>query len=131
MNRSLKIAQHLTAIESDIWRHIPIEDLLGIPPSVLDPTPPDDILDWAEYLKQRTGTKGGNMTLSGRSMNGLVLARDRFWITAMWAASEILLTRPNLRPMLVSKFIRVALVSSRGGGDFHKQAKLNFRNVTR
>jgi Gdp/GTP exchange factor required for growth at low temperatures len=112
MNRSLKIAQHLTAIESEIWRHIPIEDLLGIPPSVLDPSPPDDILDWGEYLKQRTGTNGVNINSSGRSLNGLVVARDRFWITAMWAASEILLTRSNLRPMLVSKFIRVALVSA-------------------
>ena len=112
MNRSLKIAQHLTAIESDIWRHIPIEDLLGIPPSVLDPSPPDDILDWGEYLRQRTGTNGANINSSGRSLNGLVMARDRFWITAMWAASEILLTRANLRPMLVSKFIRVALVSA-------------------
>ena len=112
VNRSLKIAQNLTAIEGDIWRNIPVEDLLGIPPSVLDATQPDDILDWSEYLKQRTGSRVGNMDLPARSLNGLVMARDRFWITAMWTASEILLTRTNLRPMLVSKFIRVALVST-------------------
>lgn len=109
VNRSLKIAQHLTAIESDIWRHIPIEDLLGIPLSVLDPSPRPDVLDWGEYMKQWTLSKGGNTGLPGRSVNGLVIARDRFWITAMFTASEILLTRPHLRPMLVSKLIRVAL----------------------
>ncbi len=129
VNRSLKIAQHLTAIESDIWRHIPIEDLLGIPLSVLDPNPRADVLDWGEYMKQGVRVNSGNLVLPGRTLNGLAVARDRFWITAMFTASEILLTRPNLRPMLVSKFIRVALVSR----IFLRQAyKLRYgsRNVT-
>lgn len=110
MNRSLKIAQHLTAIESDIWRHIPIEDLLGIPLSVLDPSPRPDVLDWGEYMKQWTTSRAGNVGVPGRTVNGLVVARDRFWVTAMFTASEILLTRAHLRPLLISKFIRVALV---------------------
>lgn len=110
VNRSLKVAQHLTMIESDLWRNVPFEDLVVSSPAI-DPETRLGVLDWGEFMKQRAKTRNPNTLNSPRSINDLLIVRARFELTVMFTASEILLSRPNLRPLLVSKFIRIALVS--------------------
>lgn len=109
LNRSSKVAQHLTMIESDLWRNVPFEDLVGSS-AAIDPDTKLDVPDWGEFMKQRARLRGGSAPNASRPFNDLLIVRARFQLTVMFTASEILLTRPNLRPLLVSKFIRIALV---------------------
>jgi hypothetical protein len=111
VHRSLKVAQHLTMIESDLWRNVPFEDLV-VSSSAIDPETWPDILDWGELMKQRARIRNPNTTSLARPSNDLLIVRARFQLTVMFTGSEILLSRPNLRQMLVSKFIRIALVRS-------------------
>ena len=105
--RTLKIAQQFTRIESDLWRSVQVEDLIMSPITDLDPTLP--ILDWAEFTLNRD--KYGSKF--GRPSSALLAVRARFDITAMFTASEILMTAAPLRPILVEKFIKIAMVRIR------------------
>jgi GDP/GTP exchange factor required for growth at low temperature len=70
-----------------------------------------NILDWAQYLKDRARYKAeGRVT---PKTSALVAFRGRFNLFAKFVASEIVLTPPNERLNLVSKFIRVAWVRLR------------------
>jgi hypothetical protein len=95
-------------IESDLWRNVPFEDLV-VSSSAIDPETWPDILDWGELMKQRARIRNPNANLA-RPLNDLLIVRARFQLTVMFTGSEILLSRPNLRQVLVSKFIRIALV---------------------
>jgi len=65
-----------------------------------------NILDWAQYLKDRARYKAERRVTPKTS--ALVAFRGRFNLFAKFVASEIVLTPPNERLNLVSKFIRVA-----------------------
>lgn len=105
--RSLKIAQQLTRIESDLWRSVQIEDLIMSSPAVdyesIESMPL--ILDWAEFMQNRDKYS----SKFGRPSSDLLAIQARFKLTAMFTASEILMTAPPLRPMLVEKFIKIAM----------------------
>ncbi|KAG8830804.1 hypothetical protein FRC17_004224 [Serendipita sp. 399] len=104
VHRSLKIAQQLTRIESDLWRSVPFEDLFTSSPA-FDLETQFKVLDWAEFIQHRAKSRH----TPGRPSVDLLTLRTRFELTAMFTASEIFLTRPALRPILLAKFIRIAL----------------------
>ncbi|PVG00084.1 ras GEF [Serendipita vermifera] len=105
LHRSLKVAQHLTMIESDLWRSVPFEDLVA-PSLAVEYDVTTEVREWGEIMKQRAKLRTGH---TNRSVNDLLIVKARFQLTVMFTASEILLTRQNLRPVLISKLIRIAL----------------------
>ena len=68
-----------------------------------------DVLDWAQYLKDRARWKAESRCTEKTS--ALAAVRGRFNLMANFVISEIILTHPGERHTLVSKFIRVAIVS--------------------
>lgn len=110
MNRSTKIAQHLTMIESDLWRNVKFEDLV-VPSIALDAEMKVDVLYWGDF-RERLHKLKGNTNQPSRHPNDLWIVRARFQLMVMFTASEVLLTRDALRPVIVCKFIRIALVSN-------------------
>ncbi|KAI6021918.1 hypothetical protein EDC04DRAFT_2732342, partial [Pisolithus marmoratus] len=67
-----------------------------------------DVLDWTQYLKDGARWKAES-SFSHRTSAVLAAVRGRFNLMATFAISEIILTHPNERHTLVSKFIRVAI----------------------
>jgi len=68
-----------------------------------------EVLDWAQYLKDRARWKAESRWSQKTSALGAV--RGRFNLISNFVVSEIVLTHPSDRAVLVGKFIRVALVS--------------------
>jgi hypothetical protein len=120
LHRSLKVAQHLTMIESDLWRSVPFEDLVS-PSLAVDYDVTTEVREWGEIMKQRAKLRTGH---TNRSVNDLLIVKARFQLTVMFTASEILLTRQNLRQVLISKFIRIALVSTAMITKYHTEMRL-------
>ena len=107
--RAGPLAEHLAVIERELFIGLKFEELVvdDWRNSVED----SSILDWAQYLKERARHKAeGRVTLK---TSALVAFRGRFNLFAKFVASEIVLTPPNERLSLVSKFIRVAWVRFR------------------
>ena len=66
-----------------------------------------NVLDWAQFLRdrRRAAEKNGKGKISV-----LAAARARFNLVANFVISEIILTHPHDRTVVVSKFIRIAWV---------------------
>jgi hypothetical protein len=109
VNRSTKIAQHFTMIESDLWRNVKFEDLV-VPSNALDAEMKMDVLYWGDF-RERLHKLKGHANQGARHPNDLWILRARFELMVMFTATEILLTKEMLRPVIISKFIRIALVS--------------------
>lgn len=65
-----------------------------------------NVLDWAQYLKDRARWKAESRW--SQKTSALAAVRGRFNLLANFVVAEIVMTHPNDRAMLVSKFIRVA-----------------------
>ena len=68
-----------------------------------------DVLDWAQYLKDRARWKAESCC--SEKTSALAAVRGRFNLMANFVISEVILTHPNERHTLVAKFIRLAIVS--------------------
>lgn len=99
------LAQHFSMIDRELFMGIKPEELIM-----------DDwmscqevnVLDWAQYLKDRAEWKAESR--HSQKTSALAAVRGRFNLMANFVASEIVMTPPNDRPTLVAKFIRVAFV---------------------
>lgn len=103
--RAEVFAQHFSMIDRELFMGIKFEEL------VLDDwagTEEIDILDWTVYLKDRARYKAEHRFPEKTS--ALAAVRARFNLTANFVISEIILTQPNQRPLIVEKFIRIAWV---------------------
>jgi len=104
--RAASLAEHLAIIERELFIGLKFEELVvddwrnSVEESI--------ILDWAQYLKDRARYKAEGRVTAKTS--ALVAFRGRFNLFAKFVVSEIVLTLPNERLNLVSKFIRVAWV---------------------
>ncbi|KAF7759677.1 hypothetical protein Agabi119p4_11372 [Agaricus bisporus var. burnettii] len=101
--RAEVFAQHFSMIDRELFMGIKFEEL------VLDDwagTEEIDILDWAVYLKDRARFKAEHRFPEKTS--ALAAVRARFNLTANFVISEIILTQPNERLLIVEKFIRIA-----------------------
>ncbi|KAH0834180.1 hypothetical protein J3R83DRAFT_11489 [Lanmaoa asiatica] len=99
------LAQHFAMIDRELFMGIKPEELIM-----------DDwmscqevnVLDWAQYLKERAQWKAESR--NSHKTSALAVVRGRFNLMANFVASEIVLTPPSDRHTLVAKFIRVAFV---------------------
>ncbi|KAG6331060.1 hypothetical protein ID866_8029 [Astraeus odoratus] len=66
-----------------------------------------DVLDWAQYLKERARWKAESRF--SQKTSALAAVRGRFNLMANFVISEVILTHPSERHTLVSKFIRIAI----------------------
>jgi len=65
-----------------------------------------NVLDWAQFLKDRARYKAE--ARGGPKTSALVTFRGRFNLCANFVISEVILTHPTERPVIVGKFIRIA-----------------------
>ena len=104
--RAGHLAEHLAIIERELFIGLKFEEL--VVDDWRNSVEESDILDWAQFLKDRARYKAeGRVT---PKTSALVAFRARFNLFAKFVASEIVMTLPNERLTLVSKFIRVAWV---------------------
>lgn len=99
------LAQHFSMIDRELFMGIKPEELIM-----------DDwmscqevnVLDWAQYLKERAQWKGESR--NSEKTSALAVVRGRFNLMANFVVSEIVLTPPSDRHTLVAKFVRIAFV---------------------
>lgn len=103
--RSEILAKHFAVIEREIFLGIKFEELVS--DEWMTSREDLDVLDWAQFLRdrRRMAEKNGKGKISVLSA-----ARARFNLVANFVVSEIILTHPHDRPIIVSKFIRIAWV---------------------
>lgn len=104
--RAGALAEHLAVIERELFIGLKFEEL--VVDDWRSSVEESNILDWVQYLKDRARYKAEGRATPKTS--ALVAFRGRFNLFAKFVASEIVLTPPNERLSLVSKFIRVAWV---------------------
>ncbi|KAG5642703.1 hypothetical protein DXG03_002306 [Asterophora parasitica] len=105
-HRAVDLAEHFAMIDRELFMGVKFEEL------VLDDwmnCKEVDVLDWAQYLKDRARWKVEHRYPDKTSALGAV--RARFNLMANFTISEVVLTQPQERPMLVAKLIRVAWAS--------------------
>ncbi|GLB44214.1 putative rasGEF domain containing protein [Lyophyllum shimeji] len=107
-HRASDLAEHFAMIDRELFMGVKFEEL------VLDDwmsCKEVDVLDWAQYLKDRARWKAEKRYPDKTSALGAV--RARFNLMAHFVISEIVLTPPHERPVLVAKFIRIAFKAYR------------------
>ncbi|KAG6844232.1 hypothetical protein H0H87_008645 [Tephrocybe sp. NHM501043] len=101
--RAADIAQHFAMIDRELFMGVKFEEL------VLDDwmsCKEVDVLDWTQFLKDRARWKVEHRYPDKTSALGAV--RARFNLMANFTISEVVMTHPNERPLVVSKLIRIA-----------------------
>ncbi|KAG6866328.1 hypothetical protein C0991_005795 [Blastosporella zonata] len=101
--RSYDLAQHFAMIDRELFMGVKFEEL------VLDDwmnCKEVDVLDWAQFLKDRARWKVEHRYPDKTSALGAV--RARFNLMANFTISEVVMTSPTERPLVVSKLIRIA-----------------------
>ncbi|KAG1842379.1 hypothetical protein DFJ58DRAFT_855296 [Suillus subalutaceus] len=97
------IVQHLSMIDRELFLGVKPEEL------ILDDwmsCQEVNVLDWAQYLKDRARWKAESRW--SQKTSALAAVRGRFNLLANFVVAEIVMTHPSDRAMLVGKFIRVA-----------------------
>ena len=105
--RTAVLANHYAMIDRDIFMGVKFEEL------VMDDWMRCEevhVLDWLEFENDRARWKAESRFAD--KTTALVGIRGRFNIMANFVISEIVLTPPQDRPLLVAKFIRIAWVST-------------------
>ncbi|KAG6909166.1 hypothetical protein DXG01_001793 [Tephrocybe rancida] len=101
--RAADLAQHFAMIDRELFMGVKFEEL------VLDDwmnCKEVDVLDWVQFLKDRARWKVEHRYPDKTSALGAV--RARFNLMANFTISEVVMTPPNERPLVVSKLIRIA-----------------------
>lgn len=104
--RSETLIQHLSMIDRELFLNISFQEL--ITSHVIGSAEDANVLDWAQFLRDRA-----RLTAEGRGgskTSALTAVRGRFNLLANFVTSEIVLTHPSERAMVINKFIRLAWV---------------------
>jgi GDP/GTP exchange factor required for growth at low temperature len=105
-HRSGELAEHFGLIDRELFLEVRFEELIG--DDWIRAVSETNVLDWGAYLKERARWKAERR--GGYKTSGLATVRARFNLMACFVQSEIVLTPPSSRPVLVGKFIRIAWV---------------------
>jgi Gdp/GTP exchange factor required for growth at low temperatures len=100
------LVEHFSMIDRELFIGVKFEEL------VLDDwmsCGEVNILDWVQFLKDRARWKAESR--STHKTSALAAVRARFNLVANFTLSEVVLTQPHERPLIVKKFIRIAWVS--------------------
>jgi len=100
-----QLALHLTMIDRELFMSIKFEELVTGEWLECEEI---DILDWAQYLKDRARWKAESRY--AHKTTALAAVRARFNLMVAFVNAEVVLTPPNERSSVVSKFIRIAWV---------------------
>ncbi|KAG1750327.1 uncharacterized protein EDB91DRAFT_1216985 [Suillus paluster] len=98
------VVQHFSMIDRELFLGVKPEEL------ILDDwmsCQEVNVLDWAQYLKDRARWKAESRW--SQKTSALAAVRGRFNLLVNFVVAEIVMTHPSDRAMLVGKFIRVAL----------------------
>ncbi|KAF8836237.1 ras GEF [Paxillus ammoniavirescens] len=98
------LVQHFSMIDRELFMGIKPEEL------VMDDwmsCQEVDVLDWAQYLKDRARWKAESRF--SQKTSALAVVRGRFNLMTNFVISEIMLTAPSDKHTLVAKFIRIAI----------------------
>lgn len=119
--RSETLMQHISMIDRELFLALRFEELVAPSLAAHDPLANSNILDWAQFLRERARLKAEGRV--GAQTGTLTVVRGRFNLVANFVLSEIVLTHPSDRMRVYIKFIRLAWVSFRskrhpnGGAD--------------
>ncbi|KAL1741639.1 hypothetical protein HDZ31DRAFT_44998 [Schizophyllum fasciatum] len=98
-----QLVQHFSMIDRELFISVKFDELITGDWLACEEV---NVLDWAQYLKDRARWKAEQRCADRTS--ALAAVRARFNLLANFVVSEIVLTPPNERPMVVDKFIRIA-----------------------
>ncbi|KAI0744636.1 hypothetical protein C8Q76DRAFT_637916 [Earliella scabrosa] len=102
--RAETLMQHLSMIDRELFLSINFEEL--ITPHAIGGAEDANVLDWAHFLRERARLKAEGR--GGPKTSALTAVRGRFNLLANFVLSEIVLTHPSERAVVINKFIRVA-----------------------
>ncbi|TFK48184.1 ras GEF [Heliocybe sulcata] len=102
--RAETLAQHFSMIDRELFLAIKFEEIvsddwMGCPKEA-------DVLDWGQFLRDRARWKAESR--GGPKTSAVIAARGRFNLVSNFVISEVILTHPQHRPLVVGKLIRVA-----------------------
>jgi len=104
--RAETLVQHFSMIDRELFMGIKFEELFSDHWTFNEDV---DVLDWTQYLKDRVRWKSESRW--PHKTSALAAVRARFNLIANFAISEVVLTQPSERALVVGKLIRVAWVS--------------------
>ncbi|KAI0712768.1 hypothetical protein C8T65DRAFT_646831 [Cerioporus squamosus] len=102
--RAETLMQHLSMIDRELFLNINFEEL--ITPHAVGKAEDANILDWSHFLRERARLKAEGR--GGSKTSALTAVRGRFNLLANFVLSEIVLTHPSERALVINKFIRLA-----------------------
>ncbi|KZT21332.1 ras GEF [Neolentinus lepideus HHB14362 ss-1] len=102
--RAETLAQHFSVIDRELFLAIKFEEIvsddwMGCPNEA-------NVLDWSQFLRDRARWKAESR--GGPKTSAVIAARGRFNLVSNFVVSEVILTHPQHRPVIVGKLIRVA-----------------------
>ena len=104
--RAETLMQHLSMIDRELFISISFEEL--ITSHSIGEAEDANVLDWSHFLRERARLKAEGR--SGSKTSALMVVRGRFNLLANFVLSEIVLTHPSERAVVINKFIRLAWV---------------------
>ncbi|KAI1789674.1 ras GEF [Ganoderma leucocontextum] len=102
--RAETLMQHLSMIDRELFISISFEEL--ITSHSMGEAEDANVLDWSHFLRERARLKAEGR--SGSKTSALMVVRGRFNLLANFVLSEIVLTHPSERAIVINKFIRLA-----------------------
>ncbi|KZT68096.1 ras GEF [Daedalea quercina L-15889] len=104
--RTETLMQHFSMIDRELFLALRFEELVAPSFAAHDPHANFNILDWAQFLRDRARMKAEGRV--GAQTGTLTVVRGRFNLVANFVLSEIVLTHPHERMRVYTKFIRLA-----------------------
>ncbi|KAF8576992.1 ras GEF [Ramaria rubella] len=110
MHRSQTLAQQFAIIDAELFAKIKFEELISHQwgQSLEDV----NVRDWVQFIKERAKLKNtGKSTVdqaASDKLSAILALRARFDLLVNFVSSEVLLTHPNERVILLRKILRVA-----------------------
>jgi Gdp/GTP exchange factor required for growth at low temperatures len=103
--RADELAQHFAMIDRELFMGVKFEELVTDEWIACEEV---NVLDWAQYLKDRARWKAEHRWPEKTS--ALAAVRGRFNLMANFTISEIVLSQPSKRHLIFSKFLQIAKV---------------------
>ena len=101
-----QLVQHFSMIDRELFINISFEEL--ITSHAIGAADECNVLDWSHFLRERARLKAEGR--GGLKTSALMAVRGRFNLLANFVLSEIVLTHPSERALVINKFIRIAWV---------------------
>lgn len=100
------LIQHFSMIDRELFLGLKFEELVA--QDWINVGDDANILDWAEFLRERARLRAEGRI--GQKTSALNLVRARFNLVSNFVQSEIVLTHPSQRATVYAKFVRMAWV---------------------